>query len=151
MRKLAGRSSMQTSATRERSPPESTPTFLNTSSPRNKKHPKRLRASGAFSREAADSAHSRTVMFGSSSSAWFCEKNEAAALWPNLCVPLSGASWPVMSRQKVDFPAPHVAVEVCQCDGKKYPHNGFLFHSSVHVACPNACRSHFKPHHHAPV
>ncbi len=49
---------------------------------------------------------SRMVRVGSSSSAWFWLKNEGRVLGPSSWWPEVGASSPVMSRQKVDFPAP---------------------------------------------
>ena len=72
MRKFKGFSSMQHSASRARSPPLNTFTFLSTSSPLNMKAPSMARTRSRFSSLAAYSAVSITVPCGFMRSGMSC-------------------------------------------------------------------------------
>ena len=105
-RKLASAVSALANATRDFSPPESTFTFLNTSSPVNKKDPNLLRSSVSVCFGANACNSNKAVCSRCSASSWCLAKNVCVTLLPVYLLTLKSLSAPAMMRSSVDLPLP---------------------------------------------
>ena len=97
---------MRATASRVRSPPESTSTRLCTSSPSKRKPPRMFRMAGTMWIGEPEDSVPWTVRAGSSRLASSWAKYCATTCGPATRAPLSGASAPASIRMSVDLPAP---------------------------------------------